>query len=493
MSINNENGMHDNGRVFEVPKRVYSAPTSINLEITEACNFKCGHCYNPWREESFGVNSLTNEKMDWLLSEFADCGVFHVVFSGGEPMAKFDLLEYGVKQAINKGLSVSINSTLSLATPDRIKRLRQAGADHILASWYDIDPDATDEITATKGSYQKVIDGIKCAVENGIRVSVNTICTNNNLDSIYNSGKIVHELGATQFIAHRVVPPAYDRNDKKQHRINQDISIQGLDELLRLKEDTGIQVGTLISYPLCLLGDLEKYRDFIGRGCPTQSGHRFNINSTGDTHGCVMEDKDYGDVFEVGLLEAFKRTSEWRDKSYYYEGCKGCDYLEVCQTGCRMDAFAATGKMDGKDPLWKGKEFIFKPYKHVEDPNTNIKIKEGLKLSVPKRVRWRQEDGFNLLNIRWGNTIEVSDDVAIFLKRYQKNRLKFTIEDFGKGREVELSNLLYKEAIVSDDISLNVKRRGVSVDPAKLPNADENITFAANGDITSIDNTVVSI
>ena len=42
-------------------------------------------------------------------------------------MAKFNLLEYGVKIAVEKGLSVSVNSTLSLATPERIKKLRDAG------------------------------------------------------------------------------------------------------------------------------------------------------------------------------------------------------------------------------------------------------------------------------------------------------------------------------------------------------------------------------
>lgn len=42
----------------------YSALTCINLEITEVCNFKCGHCYNPWRQDSMGVVSLKKEKLD---------------------------------------------------------------------------------------------------------------------------------------------------------------------------------------------------------------------------------------------------------------------------------------------------------------------------------------------------------------------------------------------------------------------------------------------
>ena len=134
--------------------KVYSAPTAVNVEITEVCNFKCGHCYNPWREESLGVNSLTKEKIDWLINEFVECGVFHVIFSGGEPFSKFDLLEYAVTKATKSNLSVSVNSTLSLATPEKIKRLRKAGLDHILASWYDIDEDKTNITTGTKNSYK---------------------------------------------------------------------------------------------------------------------------------------------------------------------------------------------------------------------------------------------------------------------------------------------------------------------------------------------------
>ena len=42
---------------------------------------------------------------------------------------------------------------------------------------------------------------------------------------------------------------------------------------------------------------------------------------------------------------------------------QGCHYIDVCQSGCRMDAYAASGKMDGRDPLMPGKEFIVKPFK----------------------------------------------------------------------------------------------------------------------------------
>ena len=46
---------------------------------------------------------------------------------------------------------------------------------------------------------------------------------------------------------------------------------------------------------------------------------------------------------------------------------------------------------------------------------------------------------------------------------------KFLITGITGFAGPHLANLLYKEAIVSDDIPLNIKRRGVSVDPSKLP------------------------
>jgi len=449
--------------------RTYSAPTAINLEITEVCNFKCKHCYNPWRAESLGEVSLEKKKLTELLNEFKNAGVFHVIFSGGEPLAKFELLLHGIKTAVNLGLSTSINSTLSLATDKKMQKLKEAGADHILASWYDLDKRKTIEITGTKNSFEAIKKGIKCAVDNGIRVSVNTICTDQNYGALYESGKIVHSLGATQFIAHRVVPPAYDRKDERQHRINKIASLSGLDELLRLKKDTGIKVATLISYPLCLLGDLDKYADFVGRGCPTQSGHRFSINSNGDTHACVMEDKTYGNIFESGLRKCFSNSRNWRNKSMYFEGCSGCDYIDLCQTGCRMDAFAATGEMNGKDPLWVGKENITVDFKFIKDKEIIKRVENGLNLRVDKSIRWRLEKDFYLLNIRWANTIEVSLEEGDFLKSIQDKSISFSFYDQDIFSSERLALLLFKEAIYSNELTLEIDRKGVGVDPYKLP------------------------
>lgn len=461
-------------KVTNYIKKVYSAPTTINLEMTEACNVKCRHCYNPWREEHAGKFNLDEKKIDFLIDEFVKNKVFHVILSGGEPLAKFDQLCYALEKLVSNNISTSLNSNLMLATPEKMRKLKEIGLDHVLTSWFSYFPTETDYITTYKGSYKKIVDGIKTTVAAGIRVSANTIVTQLNHETIYNSGKFLHSLGVTQFFAHRVIPPAYDRKDKNnEHRARVEVAKSSLDELLRLKKDFGLNVGTLINYPLCMIGDLEKYQDFVGRGCPTQQGHRFNINSNGQSHGCVMEDKDYGNVYEIGLKDAYQNTTSWRNESYLYEGCKGCHYIDICQSGCRMDAFAATNKMDGKDPLMPGKEFIVKPFKFKSQKEVTEKIEAEARIYVPKRVRFRKEKDFWLMNIRWANTIEISNKEANFFTEAQENGRVFNFKDFKNIGNIErLSALICKEALMSDDIKLDVRKTGVNIDPTKLPNID---------------------
>ena len=453
--------------------RIFSAPTVINLELTEACNIKCRHCYNFWRDESAGQVSLEGHKLHNLLKQIVDANVFHVVLSGGEPFAKFKTLIDSIKFLTSNNISVSCNSNLMLATPDKIKELVDSGLDHILTSWYSYNGHETDFITAKSGSHEKLLRGIEITTKNGIRVSANTIVTQHNKHTIYDSGELLHNLGVQKFFAHRVVPPAYDRSDSnQQHYVTVEEALYTLDELLRLKEDTGISVGTLISYPLCMLGDLVKYRDFVGRGCPSQSGHRFSINPNGNTHCCVMEDKSYGNVFNEGLITTYKNTQSWRDNSYHYIGCKGCDYLNVCESGCRMTAFSKTGKMDAKDPLMLGHENItvdlsFKPSNQLVD----LARSDSQVFYVNSNIRMRKEDGFYLLNIQWGNTIIVDDHVAEFIQIYKISKKKFNLSMFGKENSKEFFSLIYKNVIICDDLNIDTisSNQGVSLDPSRVP------------------------
>ena len=138
-------------------KKVYSAPTTINLEMTEACNVKCRHCYNPWREEHAGKFNLDKNKIDYLIEEFVKNKVFHVILSGGEPLSKFKDLCYALEKLVKNNITTSLNSNLMLATPEKMKILKDLGLDHVLTSWFSYFPTETDYITTYKGSFKKIV------------------------------------------------------------------------------------------------------------------------------------------------------------------------------------------------------------------------------------------------------------------------------------------------------------------------------------------------
>ena len=318
-------------------KRLFSAPTTVNLELTEICNVKCRHCYNPWRDESMGVNSIDEKKLDRIISQFNDAKVFHVILTGGEPMSNFDILLIALKKLKENNISVSCNSNLILCDDKKAKALREAGLDHILTSFPSLDPVVNDYIMQSKNSLNKIIEGIKACVRNDIRVSVNMVITRSNKKQVYETGKFAAELGATKFFLTRAVPPTYSQNIKldesNPYFITKEETKKTLDDAIRVKNEFGMRIGSLVSYPLCFLEDLEKYKDFVGRGCPSQSGHRMSINANGDLHVCVHEEENYGNILKSSIHEVYQNNMrKWHNGQMVYKGCEGCEYIDMCSS-----------------------------------------------------------------------------------------------------------------------------------------------------------------
>ncbi len=449
-----------------------SAPSAINLELTDVCNVKCRHCYNFWRKEGSQISFLTKDKLDRFIDIFVDAGIFHVVLTGGEPFTNFDVLEYGIKKLLANNISVSCNTNLMLNNEVRSKRLVDAGLDHILTSLNSHDPEVNDYMVYQNGAYNKIIKGIEVAVENGIKISVNMIVSEKNKDHVYETAKLCHNLGCQKIFGTRTVPSVNESNDggTEFHLLRND-AIHTLEQLVRAKEDTGIMIGTLVSYPLCLLGDLERYKDFVGRGCPAQRGQVIGINANGESHACVHESESYGNIFDIGIYKVYENMQKWHNGSYRYNGCKGCRYIDVCQTGCRLFARAYFGRHDQKDILMQSKDSFSSHYEIVYDPLIYKMISNGLKFFVPKRLRFRKEKGFYLLNIRWANTIKVSNDIAEFLLKYRDNGKVFDINTFGIEKIEILARLFFKDAKESKEVKYDDLRSkfGLSVDPFNLP------------------------
>lgn len=453
---------------------LFSAPTTINLEITDKCNAACRHCYNLWREDNSSNNSMSREQIDCLVEMMTQTGVFHVVLTGGEPFANFDIMLYACEQLTAHNISLSVNSNLMLANREKLKRLSAAGVDHILTSLNSHDPDTNDYMVNQSGSHKRILKGIEKAIDTGLRVSVNMILSKENIEHVYETALLAHDLGCQKLFGTRVVPPVRPMNamgdvgfilDPVQLRL-------ALDQQVEAKEKTGIMIGSLVSYPLCFLKDLQRYRDFVGRGCPAQSGHRMSINANGTAHCCVHEAHGYGNVFESGIKEVYGNMRAWHTGEKLHAPCLQCRYIDICQSGCRMSSLGYFGKMDASDPLKTSPEAIttniaFHQHQCPESPGNP----PPLRMRVCKTLRFRKENGFSLVNIRWANTITVPDHLAGRLQYLQINRTSFTADELSGSSTALIWSLLKKGVLVSDayQASRTEQLSGLGLDPFKIP------------------------
>ncbi len=459
--------------------RKLSSPTTANLELTEKCNARCLHCYNPWREEHMGINSFDISRVKKSLDKLKEARIFHVVFTGGEPMSNLMVLEEALRYGSELGFSFSCNSNLMLTSQEKMKKLRSLGLDHILTSFPSIDEEENDNIMQVKNSVKKIKRGILDAIQNDIRVSVNMVFNKKNYLHVYKTAKFISELGCQKFFITRAVPPVYSYNEKspdvgEEYKMTHEETKQALDQAIKARDDFGLMIGSLVSYPICFLGDLEKYKDFVGRGCPSQRGHRLNINATGDLHVCVHEEKEYGNMFESSISDIYQtKMRHWQEKEkMIYEGCKGCEYISTCYSGCQMIALAYNGKLGTKDPLFVGPNSVTKKYiindDYLKEFEKLIQTKKDLKLKINPNLRFRKEKGFYLVNTKWANTFTLKNEIGKFLennigKDFFLNEVNYSLKI--------IALLILKEAIITDEIQIDedLKMKGLSVNLESLP------------------------
>jgi len=162
----NLNGMLDN------------ALRQITLELTEKCNLRCGYCiYNDCYEQKrdHGTSDMTEEiakaAIDYAgLHGDVNDGVA-ITFYGGEPLLKFDLIKYSIEYAKetikDKKVWFSMTTNLTLMTPEIAEYLASVGTCSVLCSIdgpEDVHDSYRKDLTG-EGSFNKVINGLKCLVE----------------------------------------------------------------------------------------------------------------------------------------------------------------------------------------------------------------------------------------------------------------------------------------------------------------------------------------
>lgn len=148
---------------------------------TRRCNLNCVHCYAQSSNQNF-PNELTTEEAKAFIKDLADFGAPVLLFSGGEPLLRHDLVELA-KFASDRGIRCVISTNGTLITSDAAQKLKTAGLSYVGVS-IDGMSETNDQFRGAKGAFELARAGIRNSMKAGIKTGLRfTVTTYNYKDA----------------------------------------------------------------------------------------------------------------------------------------------------------------------------------------------------------------------------------------------------------------------------------------------------------------------
>lgn len=160
---------------MNAPHRMDLMISSMEKEGHWNCNQKCVHCYAAGQTQG-NVKELTTSEWKKVIDRCRKAGIPQVTFTGGEPTMREDLVEL---VDYSKWFVTRVNTNGVLLTKELCKKLYEASLDSIQITLYSYNREIHNELVGAN-NFDKTVEGIKNALEAGINVSINTpLCTTN--------------------------------------------------------------------------------------------------------------------------------------------------------------------------------------------------------------------------------------------------------------------------------------------------------------------------
>lgn len=320
----------------EVTKEYLEGYKMLNIYITNACNLKCKHCFMLSGKKL--ENELTLE--DWMkvLTSFKENGGESVTFSGGEPLM-FKNFPQIISHAHDLGLKSTVLSNGLLWSGKLIHDLALF-IDEIQFSLDGVDEE-TNSMVRGSGHFEKVVDTIVKFANAGVKTSVATTFTYDNLNE------------NTQTRYKNLVDLIKEKTSGKDvfFKLSKKL-LPGRDVHFKAEENEKYSA---------IIKDIEKHVDENADYENFLAGHTANLVAINCGLGGISVSSD-GNVYfcnRINEMESFGNVTE-KPMSFFMEKgkeihlatsvenvipCKDCELRYICDGGCRIDDFDFAGKI----------------------------------------------------------------------------------------------------------------------------------------------------
>lgn len=160
---------------MKAPHRMDLMVSAMTKEGYWHCNQKCVHCYAAGQIHS-EEQELSTEDWKRIIDKCRAVGITQLTFTGGEPTMREDLPEL-ISYA--KWFVSRLNTNGIKLTKEYCAKLSEAELDSMQITFYSDKPEVHNSLVGAD-KYEDTVEGIKNALEAGHNISINTpLCTTN--------------------------------------------------------------------------------------------------------------------------------------------------------------------------------------------------------------------------------------------------------------------------------------------------------------------------
>jgi 12,18-didecarboxysiroheme deacetylase len=337
--------------------------------VTRRCNLKCVHCYS--RSEDLDYeNELSFEEGKALIDDLAEFGSPVILFSGGEPLVRRDILDL-IGYATDKGRRAVLSTNGTLITEALAGRLKELGLSYVGISLDGLE-EVHDSFRGVRGTFERVMRAIENCKGAGLKVGLRFTINKRNYGEIDGVFDLVEKLEIPRICFYHLVYAGRGTelvDEDLTHEQTRDVVDLIIDRTKRL-HDNGMPVETLT---------VDNHADGpytylrLKREDPDRAEQVLDLlkmnegNNSGRGIGCVSWDGAvHADQFwrhhSFGNIRDKRFSKIWtnpddeflmklKEKKKYVKGrCSRCRWLDICAGNFRVRAEAVHDDVWAPDP-----------------------------------------------------------------------------------------------------------------------------------------------
>ena len=323
-------------------------PLALVCELTHRCPLHCVYCSNP-RDLAARNSELNTGTWTSVFRQAAEIGVLQADFTGGEPLARTDIVEL-VRAARSAGLYVSLITSGLPLDESKLDALIAAGLDHFQLSFQAATEGIAEDISGTKTHAQKlrVLEWLK---SRRVGVTLNFVLHRHNLHQMDAMLAIAESSSASRiefanvqyygwgFANRDLLLPTRPQLDEFM------AEVKSAEERLRGKIRVEYVVPDYYAkYPKPCMGGWGRKVMLV-----TPSGEALPCHAAKIIPGLQFDnvkEKPLRDIWDQG-----KAFQKFRGESWMYEPCKSCERRSQDFGGCRCQALLLAGDAAATDPV----------------------------------------------------------------------------------------------------------------------------------------------